>query len=139
MAGRKAGQKDQMNRKGVAQAKTVAKPTAPPAVRVSRGPVDAPGKHHRKPPPQERLDKLMGEPIGKQMGQKSVKTRGRGGFWHASGVQLRSSLVLSLSIVPPFGLREVQLFEERASRQELFLDSSLEFLCLLVEPVHAHL
>ena len=47
--------------------------------RVSRGPVDAPGKRHRKPPPQERLDKRMGEPVGKQLGQKSAKmTRGRG-------------------------------------------------------------
>jgi hypothetical protein len=48
------------------------------AVPGSRGPVDAPGKRHRKPPPQERLDKRMGEPVGKQMGQKSAKTRGRG-------------------------------------------------------------
>jgi hypothetical protein len=80
MAGRKAGQKDQENRKGAGQQKTAVKPTPPPAARASRGPVDAPGKHHRKPPPQERIDKLMGEPIGKQMGQKSVKTRGRGGF-----------------------------------------------------------
>jgi hypothetical protein len=47
--------------------------------RASRGPVDAPGKRHRKPPPQERIDKRMGEPVGKQLGQKSAKmTRGRG-------------------------------------------------------------
>ncbi len=41
-----------------------------------RGPVDAPGKRHRKPPPQERLTpamKRMGEPTGKQMGQKNFK------------------------------------------------------------------
>ena len=60
-------------------APTAAKPTAGQATRHSRGPVDAPGKHHRKPPPQERLDKLMGEPTGKQMGQKSAKTGRRGG------------------------------------------------------------
>ena len=46
---------------------------------VSRGPVDAPGKRHRKPPPQEPLDKRMGEPVGKQMGQKSARTAGRRG------------------------------------------------------------
>ena len=52
---------------------TVAKP--------SRGAVDAPGKKHRKPPPQVKIDKRMGEPVGKQMGQKSFqvgKSRGRG-------------------------------------------------------------
>jgi hypothetical protein len=46
---------------------------------TSRGPVDAPGKRHRKPLPSERLDKRLGEPVGKQMGQKSVKTGRRGG------------------------------------------------------------
>ena len=61
----------------------VAKPaeSATLAVKPSRGLVDAPGKRHRKPPPQERLDKRMGEPVGKQMGQKSFqvgKSRGRG-------------------------------------------------------------
>ena len=57
MAVRRAAQKDQRN----------------------RGPVDAPGKRHRKPPPQESIDKRMGEPEGKQMGQKSSKTAGRRG------------------------------------------------------------
>src|ERR1700680_2763828 len=38
------------------------KQTATPATRLSRGPVDAPGKGHRKPLPQERIDKRMGEP-----------------------------------------------------------------------------
>jgi len=55
--------------------------TTPTPVRTSRGPVDAPRKHHRPPPPQERLPKRMGEPRGKQMGQKSAKAgrrRGRG-------------------------------------------------------------
>ena len=86
MAGRKAGQRDQSkaveatNRVAAPKGTKTAKPDATPAARISRGPVDAPGKHHRKPPPQERIDKLMGEPTGKKMGQKSVKTRGRGGF-----------------------------------------------------------
>ena len=43
------------------------------ATRRSRGPVDAPGKRHRKPLAEERIDKRMGEPEGKQMGQKSVR------------------------------------------------------------------
>ena len=47
--------------------------------RSGRGPVDAPGKRHRKPLPPERIDRQMGEPRGKQMGQKSAKTGRRGG------------------------------------------------------------
>jgi hypothetical protein len=42
--------------------------------------VDAPGKKHRKPPPQVHIGRGMGEPEGKQMGQKSFqvgKSRGR--------------------------------------------------------------
>lgn len=53
----------------------------PPKKKASRGPVDAPGKRHRKPPPQERLDKRMGEVQGKKAGQKAFKvgkSRGRG-------------------------------------------------------------
>ena len=46
---------------------------------ANRGPVDAPGKRHRKPLPPERIDRQMGEPRGKQMGQKSAKTGRRGG------------------------------------------------------------
>jgi hypothetical protein len=34
-------------------------------------------------------------------------------------------------MTPPFGLTDVQLFEERADRAELFLDRSLEFFRLL--------
>jgi hypothetical protein len=68
MAVRKAAQKD--------RSQATAKQTANAR---SRGPVDAPGKRHRKPPPQEPIDKRMGEPRGKQMGQKSVKTGWRGG------------------------------------------------------------
>lgn len=51
------------------------------AAKVDRGAVDAPGKQHRKPPPQEAINKRLGEPVGKQMGQKSFKvgkSRGRG-------------------------------------------------------------
>jgi hypothetical protein len=69
MAVRKAVQKD--------QSPATAKQTA--ATRRRRGPVDAPGKRHRKPPPQEPIDKRMAEPRGKQMGQKSVKTGWHGG------------------------------------------------------------
>jgi hypothetical protein len=47
--------------------------------RVSRGPVDAPGKRHRKPPPQESIDTRLGEPRGKKMGQKGVKAGWRSG------------------------------------------------------------
>jgi hypothetical protein len=69
---------DEMNRKFTVQRRAAAKQTTPPT-RPSRGPVDAPGKRHRKPTPQEPINKHMGEPIGKQMGQKSVKTGRRGG------------------------------------------------------------
>jgi hypothetical protein len=48
------------------------------ATRLSRGPVDALGKRHRKPTPQEPIDKRMGESRGKQAGQKSPKTGWRG-------------------------------------------------------------
>ena len=53
--------------------------TATSATRLSRGPVDAPGKRHRKALPQEPIDKRLGEPTGKQMGQKSVKGGWRSG------------------------------------------------------------
>lgn len=56
-------------------------PRAVALARASRGAVDAPGKRHRKPPPQERIDRRMGEPVGKKMGQKQFKvgkSRGRG-------------------------------------------------------------
>ena len=71
MAARKAAQKN--------QSQAAAKQTATSATRPSRGPVDAPGKRHRKPLPQEPIDKHMGEPRGKQMGQKGVKSGMRGG------------------------------------------------------------
>lgn len=68
-------------RKAVAKPAPAAEPAAASKPRASRGPVDAPGKRHRKPPPQERIDKRMGEPVGKKMGQKRFKggkSRGRG-------------------------------------------------------------
>jgi hypothetical protein len=71
MPARKAGQKKRSGR--ASKGKPVPNPTqtAPKAARPPRGPVDAPGKRHRKPPPQERVDRMMGEPKGKKMGQKS--------------------------------------------------------------------
>ena len=51
------------------------------ATQKDRGPVDAPGKRHRKPTSQEPIDRMMGEPMGKKMGRKSAKLgtlRGRG-------------------------------------------------------------
>jgi hypothetical protein len=68
----------QMARGAATPPAAAAKPAAAPA-RPSRGPVDAPGKRHRKPPPQEPIDKRMGEPVGKKMGQKSMKNRMRSG------------------------------------------------------------
>lgn len=70
---------DQVSRAIPVARKAAAKPAGAATVRASRGPVDAPGKRHRKPPPQEPLNKRMGEPIGKQMGQKSAKNRMRSG------------------------------------------------------------
>ena len=58
-----------------------ATPAASPRVRPSADPVHAPGKKHRKPPPQESVNKRMGEPRGKHAGQKQFragKSRGRG-------------------------------------------------------------
>lgn len=58
---------------------TAVQESAPEATRPNRGAVDAPGKRHRKPPPQETIDTRLGEPHGKRMGQKSVKSGWRGG------------------------------------------------------------
>ena len=70
---------DRLNRTRSLPRSTAAKQTATSATRVSRGPVDAPGKRHRKPLPQEPIDKRLGEPRGKQMGQKNVRSGRRGG------------------------------------------------------------
>ena len=70
---------ERLNRKSTVTRKTAAKQAAPAATRISRGPVDAPGKRHRKPLPPEPIDKRMGEPRGKQTGQKNAKRADRGG------------------------------------------------------------
>lgn len=70
---------DHVTRASAEAREAAAKPAGATTMRASRGAVDAPGKRHRKPPPQESVDKRMGEPLGKQMGQKSVKNRMRSG------------------------------------------------------------
>jgi hypothetical protein len=68
-------------RKSVAPPAKKAKSTAAPAKGRSGGTVDAPGKRHRKAPPQESINKRMGEVQGKKAGQKQFKvgkSRGRG-------------------------------------------------------------
>ena len=77
-----------VNRAGVVARKTVAKqvaakkPKGKSAAKSTKGrtAVDmrAPAKRLRKPPPEELFDPRLGEPMGKQMGQKSLK-RGRSG------------------------------------------------------------
>jgi CBS domain-containing protein len=59
----KDGKRAGTQRSVARQAKTV-------RTRLDRGPVDAPGKRHRKPVPPQPMNALMGEPRGKQMGQK---------------------------------------------------------------------
>jgi CBS domain-containing protein len=59
--------------------RSVARQPKTARTRLDRGPVDAPGKRHRKPVPPQPMNALMGEPRGKQMGQKSLKTGRRGG------------------------------------------------------------
>lgn len=57
------------------------KSVATPAKGSKRGPVDAPGKRHRKPPPQELGSRRMTDPKGSQTGPQKVKAarrRGRG-------------------------------------------------------------
>lgn len=76
----------QVGKAGASARKTVVKATTPAKKKSksksvkgrSGGAVDAPGKRHRRPPPQELFDPRLGEPMGKQMGQKSLKRRGRG-------------------------------------------------------------
>jgi len=70
---------DRVNRTRPLPRSTLAKQTATSDARVSRGRVDAPGKSHRKPLPQESTDKRLGESRGKQVGQKNNKTGRRGG------------------------------------------------------------
>jgi hypothetical protein len=61
-------------KKAVKSATTTAKPKpAVAAKKRSGGTVDAPGKRHRKPPPQEKVNKRMGEAAGKKLGQKQFQ------------------------------------------------------------------
>jgi len=83
---------DRVNRASAAARQSAAKETpaakqsaASPTTRAangrSGGGVDAPGKRHRQPPPQEAINKRMGEVQGKRAGQKQFKvgkSRGRG-------------------------------------------------------------
>jgi len=64
---------------------SLAKQTATSTRHSSRGPVDAPGKRLRKPTPQEPIDKRMGEPRGKQMGQKGIKAGIKAGLRRGRG------------------------------------------------------
>jgi CBS domain-containing protein len=59
--------------------RTAPKQTATTRMSLDRGAVDAPGKRHRKPVPPTPMAKRMGEPRGKRIVQKSVKTGGRRG------------------------------------------------------------
>lgn len=74
----------QVNRAGAAVQKSVtgtpakkAKKSKSKGKRKDVGAPDAPSRRLRKPPPQELFDPRLGEPMGKQMGQKSLKRRGR--------------------------------------------------------------
>jgi hypothetical protein len=68
---------EQLNRATPSAQTTAKKRARTSAPKLSRGPVDAPGKRHRKPQPKEPIDKRMGEPRGKQKGQKSMKNSPR--------------------------------------------------------------
>jgi hypothetical protein len=64
------------------EGESVAKPAPVKKAKATKGRnggvVDAPARRLRKPPPQELFDPRLGEPMGKQMGQKNLKRRGRG-------------------------------------------------------------
>jgi hypothetical protein len=71
---------ERVSRRATTTSTGVTKKAKPSTVRsLSRQPVAAPGKRHRRPPPQERIDKRMAEPRGSQMGQKSSRIGRRGG------------------------------------------------------------
>lgn len=72
----RSAQMDKAKPKAAKQGPVVAGPDARQVAKDAkpdRGPVDAPGKRHRKPPPQEKVNKRMGEPVGKQKGQKQFQ------------------------------------------------------------------
>lgn len=80
-AARKAAAKSSPARAEKAAPAETAAPATSANVRPSSDPVHAPGKRHRKPPPQESINKRMGEARGKHAGQKQFragKSRGRG-------------------------------------------------------------
>ena len=52
---------------------------APLTSQRRRGPVDAPGKRHRKPPPQVKVGKHASEPKARVIGNPGLKTGRRGG------------------------------------------------------------
>ena len=70
---------DRLNRKSPVTRNTAAKQTATSATRVSRGPVDAPREASSETSSSRANKQRMGEPRGKQMGQKNAKRADRGG------------------------------------------------------------
>ena len=65
-----------VNREDALQRNTTAKQTAISALRRSRGPVDAPGKRHRKPLPPEQIDRQMGEAEGNRWAKRAPRLEG---------------------------------------------------------------
>jgi hypothetical protein len=68
--------------KGAVKRPAKARAASAPAKAVKatgRGPVDAPGKRHRQPPPQQRGNKRMQQPKGSQTAPALVKSVRRGG------------------------------------------------------------
>ena len=55
------------------------KPRRKPVAQQSRGLVDAPGKRHRRPPPQEKVAKRASAPKARVIGNPNLKTGRRGG------------------------------------------------------------
>ena len=72
LLGRARNKADGLLNKATLRPKSVARKT-----KKSAAVPKPPGKRSRKPPPEELFDPRLGEPMGKQMGQKSVG-KGRG-------------------------------------------------------------
>ena len=66
-------------KKSRATAKGATKPSAAPAARGDRGPVDAPGKKHRQPPPSVRGAKHSDERVAKSRISRTAKHQSRRG------------------------------------------------------------
>jgi hypothetical protein len=62
-----------VERARAARMKQIAKRKKKANPKASRGPVDAPGKRHRKPPPQEKVDLHKSGPAMKRLGKKSLQ------------------------------------------------------------------